>query len=230
MLIEGLYDPRDLYLLESQALKEMKKKRDPNILKTTTDKTPLFIEDVGKYLWKCWMKNNDSRILEYIVPVIQNRVSRLLQISKFPQMHPHEAFNIIFLGVVKALPRYNPKKGLLFSYLLTITTYRVYDIAKPKKDLSVEINEADFLTHTDTSAHNLADFITFIHKLKHISGKTDNKILNALLRVLSPDHALNCHEQSSIISFICRETKLPEILVTRFYKNVLDRYKFSVLD
>ena len=186
-----------------------------------------FKEKVAQVLYNCWLNNKaDTRIVFYCLPLIKNVIAT--KHNLIFRMDRADLFQTLCLSTLESLKKYSPEKGRLFTFLTMNTNYRILDYYKLEKNPDLPIEEYDFPYDTK-AVHELEDFVTFIGKLKLISGKTDARILTALEEVIACE-INNPVRQNDIISLLAQKTKLPNFLVKVYYMKVIERYKHSVLE
>jgi hypothetical protein len=186
-----------------------------------------FIESVAQILYLAWLNDkSDNRIVMYCLPLIKS-----IMVSKHNLLSSQEScevFQNCVVEVIEELGKYNPLKGRIYTYMVMMIFYKVYDLAKPSKYAVIPIEEYDE-PYVQDAIFQFNDFLSFLQKMVETQGKTSGRILTSMIQILTSNH-INIQKQSNLIDMICSKTKLPDILVRQYYFRLLERYFFSVLD
>lgn len=217
MVISNIFNIDDVLLMEHDVIQQI----------NSIEKS-YFKEDVAQYLYEQWKKNHeDTRILLYIFPLIQSLMIKNIQILDSTKLECNEIFNILCIKLMKALEKYNTTRGKLFTYFTIICQYRIYDLCKPQRQhYSLEEYDAPI---DDYAVYKLLDFQLFITKIAPIEGITANKIINAIITIITSDKII-CQDQKALVLMIERLTKLPEIIILNYLVHLKERYTHSVID
>jgi hypothetical protein len=226
MIIENIFDIDDVLRIEQEVIQ---------LLGLDLPSEPYFKEPVALHLLAQWRQDSsDTRILSYCFPLVKSLMVKHRKLLSTVKLEPEEIFNLIVIRLAETLPNYTEDRGRLFTYVTLYATYRIlnfpYQVSKMDR-CSLPLEDDWDCPTSDGPFHQLADFKAMLTKLSLISGKTDCRILRAILLVLDdPREYRRIHNQSGLILAVSRHCQLPSLLVERYYQILLDRYNHSVVD
>lgn len=220
---KAIFNMQDVLRIEADVIRQLPINRP-------LDSANYFKEDVAQFLYQAYLNDRtDTRILEYAFPLIELVIVKHLNLFRNSGMERAEIFNMLCIGAMKALDKYNSEKGRLFTYLTLITHYRVYDLNKTIMDnrqrAEVFVFDEELDTIQDYSAiSELSDFLSFLQKLKETEGPTANRIIDALYDSITLNPAISSQGRDRIIELMAKHAKLPEIIIKAYYEKILKKY------
>ena len=140
-----------------------------------------------------------------------------------------DVFNDLAIKVqTLGIPKFTPGRGRLFTFLNIFVTFRLLDMLGGSKYRTVALEDWDSQVD-DESAHTLADFISFLGKLKACEGPTANRMIDALIRVITGPEPVASLPQQQIIRRVSQFAHLPLLIVEPYYLTILRYYKDGTL-
>jgi len=202
----------------------------------TPIETGYIKQPVALYLFQAYKKSGytDTRLLTYSFPLIQSLMIRYRNLLN--KYEKQEVFQTLVLDLLETLPKYQESKGSYFTFATKNVQYRILDYNRPNREKNkreaegkmvyeeIQIDENYDREYTTEPSHTLADFLSFLLKLKQVEGQTTGTVIQALHTILTATPETASQGQDTILNLLSKRTQLPLLIIEPTYQNILKRY------